>query len=231
MDHAARKEGCGAAQRPSAMRVYFEGLENSVLAQRGRILFEPHAPYFINSCDGSAARILDTSCSRLWGRRLRAICVAQNGSDIAKLERACRASCDPHTRSYLSITTAKGRQVPMIVQVHGQSSSGRLQLEALLFPAPECHPDLVQCLHTEDLSHLHQKLAHAHPSGGGRDSPDKDIGLDTEGVDDSNNDALAGLADDLLTGIGQRMREVTLQDGAAGKFKQDLVTSVYRDSH
>lgn len=212
--HAVTTEEGAAGQRCGTMRHYFEAMDHSVLAARGRIVFEQNAPYFIISCDGGSARILGTSSSHLAGRRLRAI--AQNGSDIAKIERASHASSNPHTRSYFSIVTATGL-VPVIVQRCRESCTGRLQLEALLFPASECLSELVQDLHIEDLSILPM---HKTDDFSGRDSPDKEIGLDAD--QDADNDALTGLANDLLGDIGERMRMFTLKDGTDVTSKHDV---------
>jgi hypothetical protein len=118
---------------------YFAGLQDVGSAQHGRILTESVAPFFITSCDGTAAKILGSQgVSRLAGRRLQGI--AHRSCDIAKLDAALRAGLSPHRRAFVSFTTQGGNCVPALVQMVGCSSG--VQLEILLFPSAP-HPLLL----------------------------------------------------------------------------------------
>ena len=120
---------------------FFTELPQNVLAQRGRIMTEPGMPFFITSCDGSAARILGLQgVSELVGRRVQGI--ANRSCDISRLESASR-TCLSHRRVFLSIATDDGRCISMVVQL-SRCTDDHLQIEILLFPAPECHPLLLK---------------------------------------------------------------------------------------
>ncbi len=172
---------------PAAVRAFFEALPEEVLANRGRIVCEPETPFLILQCSGCAARILGTTSSRVTGRMMRTI--VADSQDRAKIEQASRASLSPHTRCYLSIKcrTATGGNAPMAIHLV-ESTTGRLQLEALLFPT-ECPPSLLTRLVIDDLSCLPQRQRSPSPHRG-RSSPTKD--LQVEPVE---------FADDLLAGL------------------------------
>jgi len=213
------------SSRGAEVAAFFTDLQQDVLAQRGRIVTEPTAPFFITSCDGAAAKILGAQgVSRLTGRRLRGI--ARSNCDVAKLEAACRSSLSPHHRAFLSIAMEGGRCVPVVVQL-GECTTGRLQMEILLFPAPECHPLL---LGDVIIDVLEPKSAAGNSSSRrnscGRDSPDKDIELGSsdggdglEGLDDawlqesvsmhSNCTATNDLCDLDLTELASKLLDLT----------------------
>ena len=172
---------------PAAVRAFFEALPDEVLANRGRIVFEPETPFLILQCDGCAARILGTTSSRVTGRMMRTI--VADSQDRGKIEQASRASLSPHQRCYLSIKcrTATGGNAPMVIHLV-ESTTGRLQLEALLFPT-ECPPSLLTRLVIDDLSCLPKRQSSSSPHRG-RSSPTKD--LQVEPVE---------FADDLLAGL------------------------------
>ena len=185
------------AKRPASTRSedvagFFTGLQPDVLALRGRIVAEPVAPFFITSCDGAAAKILGSQgVSRLTGRRLRSI--AHHSCDVTKLEAASRSSLSPHHRAFLSIATKEGRCVPVVVQL-GEGTTGRLQLEILLFPASECHPLLLKDVVIDVLESGTGHRGTDRRRSQGRDSPDKDLEL----VQGDSRDGLEGLDDDWL---------------------------------
>lgn len=126
-----------ASSRGVDIASYFDGLQHNMRDQRGRILTEPVAPFFITSCDGAAAKILGLQgASRLTGRRLQSIAYLQD--DVSKLGAAPRAVISSFRRAFLNISAKDGRRVPVMVQVD-EDATGRLQLEILLFPAHRCH--------------------------------------------------------------------------------------------
>lgn len=131
------------AVRSITLHQLFEALPLEVLAHRGRITFESKAPFFITSCDGGAAKLLETSASRLAGRRLQGIALCSSFKTreeldflkaLGEIERASRDCQTQHQRVYLSIVTTKGQRLPVVIQPCEYAA----QHEVLLFP--ECSP-------------------------------------------------------------------------------------------
>lgn len=200
-----------ASTRSADVAAYFTGLHPDVLAQRGRIMAEITAPFFITSCDGAAAKILGSQgSSRLTGRRLRGI--AHRSCDVANLEAASRACSSPHHRAFLRIATEDGRCVPVVVQL-GEGSTDDLQLEILLFPAPECHHLL-----TKDfiIDMLESRANRAHLCR--RKSPDKDLEL----VKGDNRDGFRALDYDWLDVSIVKAKNTSAYDSAALHLESDL---------
>jgi len=92
-----------------------------ILATRGRIMLEPHAPFYISSCSSMAAKLFRTSSAKLAGRRVRAIA---QPAEIAELEQATRERMRSTGQLHVAVQTCK-------------SMAGRMQIEVLLFPAEE----------------------------------------------------------------------------------------------
>jgi hypothetical protein len=196
---------------PAAVRAFFEALPDEVLANRGRIVFEPETPFLILQCDGCAARILGTTSSRVTGRMMRTI--VADSQDRGKIEQASRASLSPHKRCYLSIKcrTATGGNAPLVIHLV-ESTTGRLQLEALLFPT-ECPPSLLTRLVIDDLSCLPKRQRSPSPHRG-RSSPTKD--LQVEPVE---------FADDLLAGLTHILFPSTAHQELKSKMPAEGVVS------
>jgi hypothetical protein len=117
MHPGARKDAHPSAHPPgacwatsAALRVALPGTagalgDKTTEALEGVITAEPRTPFYINSVDGNAARILGTSSSRLQGRRLRTIVAgcADEGGLIRKIE--CAADLVGRETSKLSSVT------------------------------------------------------------------------------------------------------------------------------
>jgi len=157
-------------------RACFEELPTHVVAARGRITLQPHAPFWIMSCSGMAAKLLRTSSLRLVGRRLRAFA---QPAEIAKLEQATRASMVPG-RAYLSLATETGH-VHVAIQA-SESAAGDMQIEVLLFCAEQdaCFEEII----LDDIPSQDTKE--------GKEYPDKDLAMSPVEHDD----------DEVFTGVG-----------------------------
>lgn len=176
---SAQRSQCTEEQTSSAAarmaRNFFAQQPAHVVAARGRIVLEPHAPFWITSCSGMAAKLLRTSWSRLTGRRVRAIA---QPSEIAKLEQAAHSSLVAHQRAYLSLATETGH-VHVVIQTF-ESTVGRMQIELLLFPAEQdsCFQGIVL-----------DKMQNQATSSGSN-SPDKDLVVS---LIDSDDEEIVGL--------------------------------------
>ena len=123
----------GAAE----VRAFFQGLQSGV---RGQIIVEAWEPHFVTSVDGAAARILQTSSSRVCGRRAKGI--TQRAEEQTRLGEALRRAQTTYHCEYLSITSAAGRRVPVLVQRRGTGNSSLIEVS--LFPAEARHALLSQ---------------------------------------------------------------------------------------
>jgi hypothetical protein len=123
MHPGARKEEKSSAHPPgacwatsAALSVALPGTAGALgdkiaEALEGVITAEPRTPYYINSVDGNAARILGTSSSRLQGRRLRTIVAgcADEGGLIRKIEWAA-GLVGRETSKLSSVTVSAGSE-------------------------------------------------------------------------------------------------------------------------
>jgi len=159
----------------SMARKFFADQPAHAIASRGRIILEPHAPFYITSCSGMAAKLLQTSCFKLAGRRVRAIA---QPAEIAKLEQATHFSLVPRQRVYLSLATEIGH-VNMDIQTC-KSTAGRMHIEVSLFPAS-------QDSRFEEI--VLDNINQAKSSGS--NSPDKDLAVSP--VDSDDDEVFAGV--------------------------------------
>ena len=121
----------GNANHHAEVVAWFDELELGQ-SERGRIVVESQAPYFIESLDGIAARILNSSSSRLSGRRFRGI--TDDPTEMEMVEQAASKCLASHQRAYLSVTKGNGR-VPLALQV--SEKMGTPRLEVVLFPVSQ----------------------------------------------------------------------------------------------
>ena len=117
------------------VRAFFQGLQSGV---RGQIMVEALEPHFVTSVDGAAARILQTSSSRVIGRRAKGI--TERAEEQTRLGEALRRAQATYHCVDLIITSAAGRRVHVFAQRRG---TGNL-IEVGLFPAEASYTLLSQ---------------------------------------------------------------------------------------
>lgn len=100
---------------------------------RGQILVEAREPHFVTSVDGAAARMLQSTSTRVCGRRAKGI--AKSPEEQTRLGEALLCAQATSHCVCMSITSPAGRRVPAMVQ---RQCAGDL-IEISLFPAESSH--------------------------------------------------------------------------------------------
>uniref|UniRef100_A0A7S0EGF9 Uncharacterized protein n=1 Tax=Hanusia phi TaxID=3032 RepID=A0A7S0EGF9_9CRYP len=174
------------ARRQSVEEVV-ESMPLNMLAQKGRVLMEPIEPFFITSVDGPATALLGKSSSRITGRMLRSIdgCAGGNKSLCA----AARKALNEQKRVFLTFPRPVGEGMLILAFQPKPTTTGSDRLELLIFPTQPgfdmvIKEPLVECM---KLPSEHSALEVKISSNSGRDSPDKDLEISDEEMQDSQS--------------------------------------------
>jgi len=158
-----------------------------LLAQKGRVLLEPVEPFFITSVDGPATALLGKSSSRITGRMLRSIdsCVGGNKSLCA----AARTALHENKRVFLTLPRPVGNGILILAFQSKPTTTGVDRIELLIFPTQEgldleIKDPLVESMRVPS---AHTALEVKISSNSGRDSPDKDLEISDEEMQDSQS--------------------------------------------